>query len=212
MLYYDEVFESIQGESSYQGIPSVFVRLYGCNLSCSYCDQPQCRSDKKRISENNILAMIRSFNLRYICITGGEPLIQDDVYPLIYALVKDGYEVSIETNGCVPIELDSYSRTFKYVMDVKCPSSGVSNKNILTNLTNLKSNDEVKFVIADRKDYDFAKGVLRKYPTVASLIFSPMFNADGSQTVGTELSKWLLEDKLYKSRLGVQIHKILSLK
>jgi len=210
MIFYDEVFASIQGESSYIGIPSVFVRLYGCNLTCSYCDQPQEGKSKKRISIDNMMNKIKSFNLKYVCITGGEPLLQEEVFSLVYALVYEGFKVSIETNGCVPIDIDYYNRSFKYIMDIKCPSSGMSKHNIFSNLTNLKSIDEVKFVIANLEDYTFAKNILKKYPTTAQLLFSPMFDTNDKQDIGLKLSEWLLEDKLYRSRINIQLHKVLG--
>lgn len=208
-MYYDEVFQSIQGESKDSGIPCTFVRLFGCNVHCTYCDQPQ--KVKKKISVRNLVEKVRKFANEHVCITGGEPLIQEDVYPLIYELMSYGYKVSIETNGCVPIEDCTYQRSFRYVMDVKCPSSGVSHRNIYDNLIHLQSNDEVKFVIADRKDYVFMKSVLRSYPTSASILVSPMFDQNLKAVIGKELVDWILEDKL-KVRIQLQIHKLLDVK
>lgn len=210
MLFYSEVFSSIQGESSDSGFLCVFVRLFGCNVSCNYCDQRQNKKDRKRISIDNLFNLIQSFRIKNVCITGGEPLIQPEVYSLIYYLVEKGYKVSIETNGCVPIDLDLYNRSYKYIMDVKCPSSGVSSKNVYQNLANLKSKDEVKFVIADKEDYKFTLGILRKYPTMARILFSPLFNLSQKPVVGMNLIKWMQEDRLENVRVNVQIHKILN--
>ena len=178
MLYLDDIFVqvSIQGESTDSGLPCVFVRLFGCNVHCSYCDQPQKACNRKRVSVGNLVQMIKKYRIPYVCITGGEPLIQEEIYAVIYELVGEDYKVSIETNGCVPIEPCPYNRSYKYIMDVKCPSSGVSDKNILENLGNLMPHDEVKFVIADEQDYKFAKRILRSYPTSAKILFSPMFD------------------------------------
>ena len=132
------------------------------------------------------------------------------LYPLILELTGLGYKVSVETNGCVPIDPDPYNRSFKYVMDIKCPSSGVSHKNIFENLMNLQSNDEVKFVIADRKDYDYMKRVLRAYPTMAKILVSPCFTPDLKPMIGNELADWLLADKLYHVRVQIQMHKFLG--
>ena len=210
MMYYQEVFCSIQGESSDSGLPCVFVRLYGCPVGCSYCDQPQTPKDRKRISVENIVSKVKAFKgVKYVCITGGEPLIYDELLPLTWELMYLGYKVSIETSGCVPIEDLGYKRSFKYVMDIKCPSSGVSHKNIFENLLHLQNNDEVKFVIANREDYEYMKMVLKKYPTPASILVSPMFDTSMKAVIGKDLVNWVLEDKL-NCRVQIQLHKILG--
>lgn len=210
MLYLDEIFASIQGESTDAGLPCIFVRLFGCNVHCAYCDQPQKKM--KRVSVENLIQMIKKLRIKYVCITGGEPLLQDDIYPVIYELVSDDYKVSIETNGCVPIEPYYYNRSFKFIMDVKCPSSGVSHKNILTNLANLLPQDEVKFVIADEDDYKFAKRILRSYPTSAKILFSPLFDNEGKPVIGQELVDWMIRDSLFYARVQIQMHKIIGVK
>ena len=129
--------------------------------------------------------------------------------PLTWELLHLGYKVSIETSGCVPIEDLGYRRSFKYVMDIKCPSSGVSEKNIFENLLHLQHNDEVKFVVADREDYEYMKKVLKKYPTQASILVSPMFDKDQTAVIGKELVEWILEDKL-EVRVQIQLHKIIG--
>ena len=212
MLYLDEVFVSIQGESTDAGLPCVFVRLFGCNVKCTYCDQPQQACNRKRVSVGNLINMVKRYKVPYVCITGGEPLIQDDVYPVIYELLSEGYKVSVETNGCVPIDPCLYNRSYKYIMDVKCPSSGVSHKNVLTNLGNLLSHDEVKFVIANEADYKYAKRVLRSYPTSAKVLFSPMFDDEGKPVIGQQLVDWLIRDKFYYARVQIQMHKCLEVK
>lgn len=136
----------------------------------------------------------------------------DTVYPLILELCSLNFKVSIETSGCVPIEADPYIRSFKYVMDIKCPSSGVSRKNIYSNLMNLQSKDEVKFVISDRKDYEFMKEVLKKYPTQAKILLSPCFDKDFKPLVGSDLVDWILEDKLFNCRVQIQMHKCLKVR
>lgn len=212
MIYYDEIFCSIQGESSDSGLPCVFVRLYGCPVGCSYCDQPQSPEQRKRISIENIINKVQKFKgVKYVCITGGEPLIHKEVIPLTWELLHLGYKVSIETSGCVPIEESTYRRSFKYVMDIKCPSSGVSEKNIFDNLLRLQTNDEVKFVIADRADYEYMKKVLNKYPTSASILVSPMFDKDQKAVIGSDLVDWIIEDKI-QCRLQIQLHKILNVR
>jgi 7-carboxy-7-deazaguanine synthase len=214
MLYYDEVFQSIQGESTSAGLPCVFVRLFGCNVGCSYCDQPQKKEQKKRISVDKLINKILSYHIPRVCITGGEPLLQQEIYPVVYDLVKRGYDVSIETSGCVPIDNDGYVRKHKYIMDVKCPSSKVSHKNIFDNLAKLHLIDEVKYVIKDRADYDFARDIMRKYPTNAKVLFSPVMELDENGTwkcaVSKDLVKWVLEDGLTNVRIQVQLHKFLE--
>lgn len=211
MLYIEEVFSSINGESTDAGLPTVFVRLFGCNIHCIYCDQKQDTKNKKKISVGNLVSAIQNLHVRNVCITGGEPLLQPDVYPLIYELVGLNYTVSVETSGCVEIEPDYYNRGYKYVMDVKCPSSGVSHKNVLKNLAILHMKDEVKFVIGNRKDYEFAKHVLRSYPTMAKILFSPVFDEELKPVIGKELIEWVLADNL-NVRIQIQIHKILGVK
>ena len=212
MMYYDEIFCSIQGESSDSGLPCVFVRLFGCPVGCSYCDQIQSPEQKKRISVENIINQVSKFKgVKYVCITGGEPLIHKEVIPLTWELLHLGYKVSIETSGCVPIEDLGYRRSFKYVMDIKCPSSGVSEKNIFENLLHLQSNDEVKFVISNREDYEYMKKVLNKYPTQASILVSPMFDQNQKAVIGKELVEWIIEDKL-NVRVQLQIHKLIDVK
>lgn len=212
MLYLQEIFCSVQGESSDSGLPCIFIRLFGCPVGCSYCDQPQSLKDKKRISVQNIINQVTKFKgVKNVCITGGEPLIHEEVIPLTWELMHNGYKVSIETSGCVPIEDLGYKRSFKYVMDIKCPSSKVSHKNIFDNLLRLQFNDEVKFVIANREDYEYMKNVLSKYPTQASILVSPMFDKDQKAVIGKELVNWIIEDKL-NVRVQVQLHKILCVK
>ena len=210
MLFYDEIFCSIQGESTDSGLPCIFIRLYGCPVGCSYCDQPQKPSRKKRTSVGSIIEKITKFRgVKNVCITGGEPLIYKEVIPLAWELLSMDYKVSIETSGCVPIEAETYKRSYKYVMDIKCPSSGVEEKNIFENLLHLQFNDEVKFVIADRKDYEYMKDVLKRYPTQASILVSPMFDKKKKAVIGKELVQWILEDRL-NVRVQIQLHKILG--
>lgn len=211
-MYYDEIFQSIQGESSDSGLPCIFIRLFGCPIGCSYCDQPQDPDQRKRISIEGIMNKVAKFKgVKNVCITGGEPLIHSEVIPLTWELMHRGYKVSIETSGCVPIEDVGYRRSFKYVMDIKCPSSGVSDKNIFENILKLQANDEVKFVIGNREDYDYMKKVLKKHPTLASILVSPMFDENQKAVIGNELVEWILEDRL-DVRVQIQLHKVLEVK
>lgn len=211
MLIYDEVFYSIQGEGGYTGLPTVFVRLYGCALKCTYCDQPQDKTDAHRISIENLVKKVRAFKgAKYVCITGGEPLQQPEVYALVYELQTLGYKVAIETNGAMPLKEVDYKRSYRYVMDIKTPSSGESSKNLYENMKRLHSTDEVKFVVANREDYEFMKNVITKYPTRAKILVSPMFNIALKPVIGRELVEWLKEDELGEVRIQLQIHKIIG--
>lgn len=210
MLYYDEIFLSIQGESTDMGLPCIFIRLFGCPVKCSYCDTIQDIKNKKRISLENVINKVRKYkDVKHVCITGGEPMIQkDEVISLTWELLSLGYKVSIETSGCIPIEDWGYKRSYKYIMDIKCPSSKVSYKNKYDNLVKLQTSDEVVFVIADREDYEFMKDVLSKYPTSAQILLSPMFK-NGKNVIGKDLVEWVLKDRI-DCRIQIQLHKILE--
>lgn len=216
ILYYHEVFLSVQGESTDAGKPCVFIRLYGCNAKCTYCDQPQTKKDKHKISVEHLVQEAMKYGCKNVCITGGEPMLQNEsVYQLALELVSDyDCNVSIETNGCVLIPPDLYYPSrLKFVMDVKCPSSGVSHLNVYENLMTLRPRDEVKFVVGSRNDYEFMKKVLKTYPTPAKVLVSPVFNysyGDYSSPISHDLVKWLLEDKLFNVRVQIQMHKCLG--
>lgn len=209
-MYLDEIFLSIQGESTDTGLPCIFIRLFGCPIGCEYCDQYQDPTKRKKISLENLVARVKKFKgVKRVCITGGEPLIYKEVMSLTWELMYNDYKVSIETSGCIPLPDLGYRRSFKYIMDIKCPSSGVSDKNVYDNLLKLQFNDEVVCVIKDRKDYDFMKEVLKKYPTQAHILLSPMFDSDGKALIGSDLVNWILEDRL-DYRIQIQLHKILG--
>ena len=207
-----EIFSSIQGEGKYSGYPTTFVRFYRCVAKplCTYCDTKYaCEGKNYRLmSFDKVMSEIGKLGNKYVCLTGGEPLLQNDIYPLIYELLSFSYIVSVETSGLVEIARDDYVRSYSYCMDVKCPCSGMENFNKLTNLTNLRSNDEVKFVVKDAADIEFMKKVLSKYPTKASIILSPIDN--NKDTIGL-ITKVLLQKEV-NGRLGLQLHKIIGVK
>ena len=209
MIYYDEIFLSIQGESRDTGIPCVFVRLFGCPLRCSYCDTIQSIHNRKGITFDNLIDKVKEYGVKNVCITGGEPLIYDDTLLIADRLSKDGYDVSIETNGCIALA-DNPDRKYRYIMDIKCPSSNESGKNIFSNLKCLTPKDDVICVIKDREDYEYVKKVLEEHPTRAIIYLSPMFK-DDKPLISGELVEWIVEDRL-NVRVGVQIHKILEVK
>jgi 7-carboxy-7-deazaguanine synthase len=213
VLKYHEVFASINGESTDAGRPCTFVRLYGCDVGCSYCDQPQRKEDRKKTSTQCLINKVVALGVPYVCITGGEPLMQSEsLYPFIYELLYKDFEVAIETSGCYLIEDTPYKRSFKYIMDIKLPSSGVAHKNKFENMFRLRCNDEIKFVVKNREDYEYALKVLKSYQIVSKVLFSPMFDDNLKPLIGEELVNWLLEDKLYQSRLAIQLHKVVGVR
>ena len=205
-LKVNEIFYSIQGESTYAGRPCCFVRLTGCNLRCSYCDTQYAYEEGEDLELDEIVMRVASRRCRLVEVTGGVPLIQRDTPLLIHSLLEDGYEVLLETNGTQDVQwIDK--RCVK-ILDVKCPSSGEADKNDLENLEKLTEKDEVKFVIGDRADYEYAREVLTLAESVARgknpVLLSPVF---GRQDPG-ELAGWILDDHL-NVRLHLQLHKII---
>ena len=197
-----EIFASIQGESSYAGLPCVFVRMSGCNLRCSYCDTTYSYEEGMEMSEDDIIAAVQSYSTKLVEVTGGEPLLQNDVLFLIKKFLDNGFNVLVETNGSVSIkEVDNRAVV---IMDIKTPSSGMSEKMDLNNLNYLKNKDELKFVITNRADYEWAKEFINKYQLInkCKILLSPAFGI----LQPSELSKWMLADKL-PVRLNLQIHK-----
>jgi 7-carboxy-7-deazaguanine synthase len=202
----NEIFYSIQGESSYAGRPCVFVRLTGCNLRCSYCDTRYAYEEGREMEIGEIVDRVASYRCRLVEITGGEPLIQDDTPALITGLLEKGYEVLLETNGSKDISrIDE--RCVK-IIDIKCPSSSEHDKNDPGNLRRLKEHDEIKFVIGTREDYDYARAMvqrIRRKPAMKNIIhFSTVFGTLGPE----KLAQWILDDHL-DVRLHIQLHKIL---
>jgi len=205
-LKVNEIFYSIQGESSYAGRPCVFVRLTGCNLRCSYCDTQYAYDEGDLMEIGDVLKRVASYKCPLVEVTGGEPLIQKETPSLIHSLLEEGHEVLLETNGSLDIgQVDE--RCVK-IMDIKCPTSGEEGKSDLKNLALLADTDEIKFVIGDRGDYDYAKKILNsmdlKPSPISRVHFSPVF---GKMDHGL-LAKWLLEDRL-DVRLHLQLHKII---
>ena len=197
-----EIFKSIQGESSYAGLPCVFVRTSGCNLRCGWCDTSYAFYEGEERAIDSVLEEIRGFGCDCVEITGGEPLLQEEVYLLMKRLLDEGYRLLIETSGSLPI--DKIDRRAVVIMDIKCPGSRMSHAIHWENIRHLKKEDEVKFVIADRSDYDWSKEVLGRYPLLLerTILFSPAFGLMEPR----QLAEWVLEDRL-PVRLQLQIHK-----
>ena len=205
-LRVNEIFYSIQGESSFAGRPCVFVRLTGCNLRCSYCDTRYAYDEGEHLEISAIISKVQTYRCRLIEITGGEPLLQDETPVLIHALLEQGYTVLLETNGSLDISRVD-SRCVR-ILDIKCPSSGQAQYNDLTNLQRLSGQDEVKFVIGDREDFEFTKQILKPLgelsPDPSRVHVSPVFGRIKPDTLAT----WILEDHL-PARLQLQLHKII---
>jgi 7-carboxy-7-deazaguanine synthase len=203
-LKVNEIFYSIQGESSYAGRPCVFVRLTGCNLRCSYCDTQYAYEEGGIMEVNHIFEQVAPYTCRLVEITGGEPLSQNDTPILIESLLDDGYEVLLETNGTM--DISRVDERCVRIVDIKCPSSHMMERNDLDNLNRLTSRDELKFVLGTREDYEYAKRILEHRQIgpkrVCPVNFSPIFGELDPDT----LAEWILEDHV-DVRLNLQLHK-----
>lgn len=199
-----EIFHSLQGESSRVGLPTVFVRLTGCPMRCVYCDTAYAFSGGNNIEIADILAKVAEFGTQYVTVTGGEPLAQKDCHVLLKELCDAGYNVSLETGGA--IDIGPVDKRVSVILDIKTPGSGEVDNNLWANLAHLKVQDEVKFVLCSREDYEWAKTLLstHKINEKCPVLFSPVY----SQVNPTALAEWVLADKL-SVRMQVQLHKIL---
>jgi 7-carboxy-7-deazaguanine synthase len=203
MLTVNEIFYSIQGESTRAGEPCVFVRLTACDLRCSWCDTPYAFYEGRKMSIADVVAAVDRHGCRLVEITGGEPLLQEDVYPLMERLLEDGRTVMLETGGHRPITRVPHDVV--KIVDVKCPGSGEADRNDWGNLERLARHDEVKFVINDRADYEYARAVITRYDLprrTAAILLSPVHGALDPKT----LSEWMLADRV-PARLQLQLHK-----
>jgi 7-carboxy-7-deazaguanine synthase len=198
----NEIFYSIQGESTYAGLPCVFVRLTYCNLRCTYCDTSYAFYEGDDLTIEEILARVEAFRCNLVEVTGGEPLVQKNSLPLLRALCDAGYEVLLETGG--HMDIAPVDKRVKRIMDIKCPSSGESAKVRWQNVDFLTPEDQVKFVIGDRADFEFARDTVRKYILHAKcpVLFSPVFGRLENKT----LAEWILQEHL-PVRLQLQMHK-----
>ena len=199
-----EIFFSIQGESSYAGLPCVFVRFTGCPLRCGWCDTAYAFYEGTERGLESILNEVEDYGCRLVEITGGEPLAQAEAHGLITALADRGYTVLIETSGS--IDLAPVDPRAILIMDLKCPGSGMEDRNRWSNLSLLKPHDEVKFVIKDRADYDWAVGIIRRYGLSdrQRILLSPVFGELEPQA----LADWILADRL-GVRFQLQVHKLI---
>jgi 7-carboxy-7-deazaguanine synthase len=203
MLTVFEIYESIQGESTHAGRPCVFVRLAACDLRCAWCDTPYAFSGGSKKSVDDILREVETFGARVVEITGGEPMLQREVTVLMQALLDAGHEVLLETGGHIP--LDDVPEPVVAIVDVKCPGSGESAKMHWPNIEQLSAHDEVKFVIADRVDFEYAREVVKRYDLTArtaAVLFSPVHGT----LEPDELARWILAARI-PVRLQLQQHK-----
>ena len=205
MLTVNEIFHSIQGESTHTGRPCVFVRLTGCDLRCVWCDTPYAFHEGRKLDVDEVVAAVEQYRCDLVEITGGEPLLQEDVYPLMDRLLATGATVLLETGGHVSVA--RVPAAIVKVVDVKCPGSGECDRNAWDNLSRLTDRDQVKFVIADRVDYEFARDVVRRH-TLETRCGTVLFSAVHHLLPPARLAEWMLADRL-PVRLQIQLHKLL---
>jgi 7-carboxy-7-deazaguanine synthase len=201
-----EIFKSIQGESTHAGLPCIFVRLTACNLRCTWCDTEYSFYGGAKMTLDEVLGRVRALGGKLVEITGGEPLLQQEVYLLMDRLLGEGYRVMLETSGERPI--DRVPRAVIKIVDVKCPDSGAANTFSMENLNHLASHDQIKFVIATRRDYEFARDFTRQHgldERTAAVIFSPVHG----QLELAEMAQWILDDGPENVRFGYQLHKLI---
>lgn len=203
-LRISEIFHSLQGESVLVGLPTVFIRLTGCPLRCQYCDTAYAFTGGKKIPLKDILTTVANYQCNTVCVTGGEPLSQPGVHPLMQRLCDANYRVSIETSGALNIQ--AIDKRVMIIMDLKTPDSNESSKNDWSNINHLKSTDQIKFVLCSRNDYDWAILMIKEHDLTSrcDILFSPSFNELDPKLLAT----WILEDKL-AVRFQLQLHKIL---
>jgi 7-carboxy-7-deazaguanine synthase len=199
-----ELYRTVQGETTYTGLPCVIVRLAGCNLDCSYCDTPYAKEahEGEILTVEEVLERIMQFSISLVCITGGEPLLQPEAPVLAQALLDRKFTVLVETNGTLDISALPHGTIV--ILDIKCPGSNMAAQVRWENIAHLKASDEIKFVIANRDDYEWALDVVRKFQLVEKtpVLFSPAFGQLAPET----LAQWILDDRL-AVRLNLQLHK-----
>jgi 7-carboxy-7-deazaguanine synthase len=197
-----EIFASIQGESTYAGLPCIFVRMTRCNLRCTYCDTTYAYDEGSEMTMEEIIDAVRGYGLNLIEITGGEPLLQKDAGALISRLLDLDFEVLVETNGS--LDIGEVDRRAIIIMDMKTPGSGMSDSMRMENLALLKKSDELKFVITNKADYDWARTMVRQFSLSekSTVLFSPVYG----KLSPSGLSKWIIADKL-PVRMNLQLHK-----
>jgi 7-carboxy-7-deazaguanine synthase len=197
-----EIFYSLQGETTFTGLPTVFIRLTGCPLRCQYCDTAYAFHGGKRWFINDILAEVKSYQTPFVTVSGGEPLAQKNCLPLLTQLCDANYQVSLETSGALAV--DMVDPRVNKILDIKTPGSGEEQRNLLTNLSHLQAHDQIKFVICDRQDYVWSKQFIIDHKLAArcEILFSPSHQ----QLENKQLAEWILADRLMV-RMQIQLHK-----
>lgn len=203
-LQVNEIFFSIQGEGDRSGWPCIFIRLAFCNLRCSWCDSEYTFYESKEMSFDQVMDAISGYPCKLVELTGGEPLLQEGANPLMRRLCDEGYEVMVETSGS--LDISGVDPRVRRIMDLKCPGSGMMSRNRMENLKEINAGDELKFVIKDRLDYEWAKDLvlIEKLNEKCPVLFSPVWN----EVEFAELAEWILDDGL-NVRLQLQIHKFI---
>ena len=199
----NEIFYSIQGEGKWTGLPNIFIRTTGCNLRCTYCDTQYAYNAGDEMNIIEILAKIKSYPCQYICITGGEPLIQMDTIILIKKLLEKKYKICLETNGSQDIKKIVGKTSLMISLDVKCPSSQMHQQMNLENIEYLTSQDQMKFVIKDKRDYQYAKKIVKNFSPKSMIFFQSVWGTNLK-----DLSSWILKDGL-DVRVGYQLQKLI---
>lgn len=200
-----EIFYSLQGEAKTVGQPTTFIRLTGCPLRCHYCDTAYAFQGGELQALDDIVDEVKTYPTKLVTVTGGEPLAQPDCLPLLRLLIQEGYRVSLETSGALPIA--SVPDAVSIVLDLKTPGSGEVHRNLYENIAELRSKDQIKFVILDKADYDWARFKISEFDLTArvkEVLFSPVYES----LTPVQLAEWILEDGL-EVRLQVQLHKLL---
>ncbi|OUS15201.1 7-carboxy-7-deazaguanine synthase QueE [Gammaproteobacteria bacterium 50_400_T64] len=198
-----EIFYSLQGETTTSGLPTAFIRLTGCPLRCNYCDTEYAFFGGDKYPLSQVLEQVKTYQPRYVTVTGGEPLAQPNCLPLLEQLCDAGYRVSLETSGALPI-VDVDKRVV-VILDLKTPASGEAGRNLWENLPHLKKGDEIKFVICDRADYEWVRLKLDQY-SLSDGRFELLFSPSQGQLEPAQLAEWIIEDNL-PVRLQMQLHK-----
>ncbi len=198
----NEIFYSLQGEGRWIGLRNVFVRTSGCNLRCRFCDTTYAYEVGKQMSVDEVAEIISKYSCKRVCLTGGEPLLQNDSFKLVKRLREQGFFVLIETNGSCDISDFSEDAGVIVSLDIKCPSSGMAEKMDFENIGLLSEKDQLKMVIGNREDYEYAKGIIERFSPSFPVFFQPVWGFDTK-----ELAMWILQDDL-KVRLGLQLHKL----
>ncbi len=205
-LQITEIYVSVQGESTWSGLPCTFIRLTGCPLRCTYCDTEYAFFGGTKVELAEVMEQVRAIGCPLVEVTGGEPLAQPNCIPLLQALVYEGYQVLLETSGAYPIV--NVPREVVRIVDLKCPSSGESHRNLYENLEHLQPHDEVKFVMGSREDYEWSVEQVRAHKLdekVQAVLFSCVFG----KVEPSEVIQWMLDDRLHKVRFQLQAHKFI---